>query len=181
MVPTTLTTERLTLRPPRLDDAEALFDRYASDPEATHYLSWQTHRSPDEMREFLAGHLDGDSEDTHWVACLRDDADNRPWGMATLFGEGPPHIASLGYVLARPLWGRGLMTETMAAVIEAVWRDDRVWRVSAYAHIDKVGSHRVLEKCGLRREGVSRRLFLMPQCGLDPQDCVRYAKVRDDL
>ncbi|CAN0345066.1 unnamed protein product, partial [Ectocarpus sp. 4 AP-2014] len=41
--PTTLTTDRLFLRPPRIEDAEALYERYGSDPQATYYLSWKTH------------------------------------------------------------------------------------------------------------------------------------------
>ena len=47
--------------------------------------------------------------------------------------------------------------------------------------VDNVGSQRVMEKCGLRREGVLRRQFVMPQIGREPQDCALYAQVRDDL
>ena len=36
--PERVETERLVLRRPRADDAEAIFERYASDPEVTRYL-----------------------------------------------------------------------------------------------------------------------------------------------
>lgn len=39
----TLHTERLTLRPFELEDAQAMFDGWASDPEVTKYLTWPTH------------------------------------------------------------------------------------------------------------------------------------------
>ena len=40
-----LTTERLVLRPFRADDAEAMFNNWASDPEVTKYLTWTPHKS----------------------------------------------------------------------------------------------------------------------------------------
>ena len=47
-----LETERLLLRRMRLDDAEAMF-AYASDPEVTRYVLFDTHRSIEDSREFL--------------------------------------------------------------------------------------------------------------------------------
>jgi len=38
--PETLRTGRLVLRRARLDDAQAVFDAYASDPEVTRYMTW---------------------------------------------------------------------------------------------------------------------------------------------
>ena len=113
MFPPTLTTERLVLRPPRLEDADALFERYARDAEATRYLSWKTHESVDEMREFLSEELakEGKQRDTHWVICRAGEDD--PWGMATAFAASG-RLVALGYVLARSLWGQGLMTEAFA-------------------------------------------------------------------
>ena len=48
-----LETERLLLRRPRQADEPAIFSRYASDPEATRYMAWPTHRSLDDTRAFL--------------------------------------------------------------------------------------------------------------------------------
>ncbi len=43
--PERIETERLVLRRPTLGDAQAVFTRYASDPAATRYMSFPTHRS----------------------------------------------------------------------------------------------------------------------------------------
>ena len=48
-------TERLTLRAPRMDDAPAIFDSYARDPQVTRYLVWTPHRSVAETQEYLRG------------------------------------------------------------------------------------------------------------------------------
>jgi RimJ/RimL family protein N-acetyltransferase len=99
--------------------------------------------------------------------------------MITTFGSG--QLVALGYVLQRSLWGRGVVPEALRAVAAEVWRDERTWRLQALVHVDNVASQRVMEKCGLLREGVLRRRFVMPQLGDEPQDCALYAQVRDDL
>ena len=53
-----LETERLLLRKMRLDDAEALF-AYASDPEVTRYVPWDTHRSMEDSESFLGFATEG--------------------------------------------------------------------------------------------------------------------------
>ena len=47
-----LETDRLILRKMTPDDAEAVF-AYASDPEVTRYVIWETHRSIEDSRAFL--------------------------------------------------------------------------------------------------------------------------------
>lgn len=54
MDPESLQIARLLLRRPILADADSIFDRYASDPLVTHYLSWPTHRTLDNTHAFLA-------------------------------------------------------------------------------------------------------------------------------
>jgi ribosomal-protein-alanine N-acetyltransferase len=51
--PATLTGTRVRLRAPHVDDAEAMFDGLASDPEVTHYLSWIPHRGVVETRRVI--------------------------------------------------------------------------------------------------------------------------------
>ena len=48
-----LTGDRVTLRAPRLADAEELFASVASDPEVTRYMSWTPHPDVDEMRRVI--------------------------------------------------------------------------------------------------------------------------------
>ena len=179
MFATTLTTERLVLRPPRVEDAPANFERYTSDPEVTRYLSWRTNTSVEESAEFLRSITDPEKPtgDQHWAICF--EGDPNPCGMITTFGSGQQ--VTLGYVVQRDRWGLGIMPEAVRAVASAVWRDERTWRLQALAHVDNIASQRVMEKCGLRREGVLRRRFVMPQIGDEPQDCALYAQVRDNL
>jgi RimJ/RimL family protein N-acetyltransferase len=58
-------TTRLVLRKPRLADAPAIFERYASDPEVTRFLSWPRHSTVADTRTFIEF---SDAEWTRWPA-----------------------------------------------------------------------------------------------------------------
>jgi ribosomal-protein-alanine N-acetyltransferase len=66
-----LTGPRVTLRAPTIDDAELLFERVASDPEVTRYLSWTPHPNVDETRRVIAEFFNVGGETT-WLIDLRD-------------------------------------------------------------------------------------------------------------
>lgn len=54
-----LTTDRLILRPLTVDDAQSVFDNWASDDEVTKYLTWTTHQSVDDSIAYLTMCVDG--------------------------------------------------------------------------------------------------------------------------
>jgi RimJ/RimL family protein N-acetyltransferase len=83
-----------------------------------------------------------------------------------------------GYVVARPYWGRGFMTEALSEVVEWALCQPSIWRIGAVADIDNVGSMRVMEKVGLHREGILRRWLVHPNISDAPRDCVSFAKIR---
>ena len=53
-----LETARLVLRRPTVEDAEAAFQSYASDPKITRYLTWAAHTSPAQTREHFQQAID---------------------------------------------------------------------------------------------------------------------------
>lgn len=175
-------TERLTLRPPRVEDAAAIYDSYARDPEATRYLSWTPHRSLAETEEYLRGVLamssDGADPKFHWAITERG-SDDEARGMIALRRNG--HKADVGYVLARPLWGLGYTTEALRAVVGFAFTLPGLYRVWAVCDVENVGSARVLEKAGMRFEGVLRRNIVHPNFGPEPRDSRCYAVTRDDI
>ena len=85
---------------------------------------------------------------------------------------------NIGYVLAQPYWGQGLMTEAARAVVEFAFADPRVFRVWAVCDVDNARSARVLEKVGMTREGVLRRWTVHPNISPDPRDVLCYSRVR---
>jgi len=152
--PPVVETERLVLMRPEAKDAEAIFERYSSDPDVTKYVGWPTHRSLDQTRVFLSF---SDSEWDRWPAGPY--LVHAKGGAMLIGGTGlafeTAERAMTGYVLARDAWGRGYATECMKAMID-VARQCGVKQLYALCHTDHVASWRVLEKCGLTRERVLR-------------------------
>jgi len=66
------------------------------------------------------------------------------------FAQGPSDVARVDFVLARPLWGKGLMTEAVAEVIG--WAFHALPELSSILSgglVAIIGSIRVMQKCGL--------------------------------
>jgi RimJ/RimL family protein N-acetyltransferase len=177
--PAEIRTARLLLRRPDVADARQVFDNYASDPEVSRYLTWRPHRSLVDTRSAIAhfGQLWSSEDRRSYVI----DAPGSPCagGMdLRLTDEGRSVV--FGYVLARPLWGQGYMTEALAASLAAALSLPGVWRAWAYCDVDNPASGRVMEKAGMAFEGILRRWALHPNVDpVRPRDCRIYARVRD--
>ncbi|MEW6032277.1 MAG: GNAT family N-acetyltransferase [Bacillota bacterium] len=171
-----LATARLELRPPTLDDAQAIFSGYAQDREVTRYLVWRPHSNLEETRMFLQSCLDGwaSGSELTWAITLAGSGD-----LIGMVASGPcGHKADLGYVLARPYWGNGYMTEAVSAVIEWLFSVPEVYRVWAVCDTANLASARVMEKVGMTREGLLKRWNVHPNVSSEPRDCYVYARVR---
>lgn len=92
--------------------------------------------------------------------------------------ETGPARLSYGYVLARPFWGMGMMTEALTEVVDWALRQPSIWRIGGVVDVENSASARVMEKAGLEREGLLRRWGIHPNLGDAPRDCFSYAKVR---
>lgn len=163
---------RVVLRPPRLDDAEALFERITSDPEVTRYLSWSPHPDVDETRRVITEIFNIGGETT-WLIELRDS--DGPIGLCG-WRRPQPHIIDFGYCLARQWWGQGIMSEAVQLLLEKARRDRTVYRVTAHCHVDNTASARLLERSGLTFEGRLARYAVLPNIAPEPQDCLLFGK-----
>jgi RimJ/RimL family protein N-acetyltransferase len=173
--PERIETERLILRKPRPEDAEAIFADYAQDPEVTRYLPWAPHTDLSQTRVFVHDCLSNwdTGDDFTWVITSRDD--DQPIGALSLRVHG--HKADIGYVLARSRWGRGLMPEAALAIVGWALGQPEIFRVWAVCDVANAASARVLEKCGMTCEGTLRRWMRRPMCA-EPVDCLCYAITR---
>lgn len=148
----TIQTARLTLRPWREDDAEALF-RAASDPEVGPRAGWPAHQSVAESLEVIRTVFA--TPETYALVPRAGEAAGTAVGAAGLkFAETSylvrgDHEAELGYWLARPLWGRGLMPEACAALLGRAFADLGLERVWAGHREGNAQSRRVMEKLGM--------------------------------
>lgn len=166
----TLETERLILRRYTLEDAPSVFKNWASDDEVTKYLTWPTHENVDVTRWVL----------TDWVKRYEAPAVYH-WGLVEkatgeLFGDiavvhvnEPVAEAELGWCMGKAWWGKGYMPEAARAVLKVLFDEAGFNRVCACHDVNNPKSGRVMQKIGMKLEGVHR------QAGRNNQGVVDHA------
>ena len=142
----TLETDRLILRPFELDDAESMFNNWASDEEVTKYLTWNTHKSIEETKEILAFWVNQYEKEERINFAIVYKENNELIGGIDVVGylEGVPVI---GYNLSRKYWNKGIMTEACKKVIELLFSLNHE-KIIIEAMVENIGSNRVIQKCG---------------------------------
>src|SRR5882672_624457 len=158
--PEMIHTERLVLRTPTLNDAEAVFLAYAQDDQVTRYLIWKPHVDIEETRRFLSGCVaawEGESR-FPWAITLKESGELI--GMVEIRVDG--FKADVGYGLAHPHWGQGIATEALRPIVAWALAQPSIYRVWALCDVENVASARVLEKVGMQREGLLRRDIVHP-------------------
>ncbi|WP_341501743.1 GNAT family N-acetyltransferase [Gallaecimonas sp. GXIMD4217] len=144
-----LETERLILRPFTLDDLPA-FLAMNQDPEVIRYTGQQPLRDLDQAREMMIKAPLRDYE-VHGYGRLA--VELKETGQVIGFC-GIKHVdelglPELGYRLLRAYWGKGLMTEGAAVVLEHGHTELDLKHIIALIHPDNEGSIRVAEKLGM--------------------------------
>lgn len=149
----TLETERLVLRPHRLDDAEALFVM-RTDPEGSRFLAGLPPRSVGELRarlERVLADIDG-LKMLGWTLTVR--GDDRLVGLLGVSRiDWDATCAELGYELTRAHWGRGLMREAVARVEQHMFCALDFHRLEIRTEPQNQRSVRIAERLGFAREG----------------------------
>lgn len=157
---TTVETPRLLLRPMRLDDAEDMF-AYASDPQVVRFTSWTVHQSIDDTLAFLRHAVDAYQADRAAGWAVEHKADRRMIGTCGfIWWNQADAKAELGYALARDYWGQGYATEAASASVDFGFQSMRLHRIQAGCVAANTGSARVLEKIGMKPEGILREAVL---------------------
>ena len=77
---------------------------------------------------------------------LRDS--DEPIGCIDVVGVNSGGVPEIGYVLSRPYWGKGIMTEALKAFVEELFGNG-FERVGACHDVNNPASGRVMEKCGM--------------------------------
>ena len=156
-----LETADLILRPVRMSDAKDIF-RYASDPEVARYVMWEPHRSISDTRAYIRyiRSMYRRGLPSSWAVVHR--TSGHVIGSIGFVGYSPVHhAAEVGYSFSREYWNRGFATQALSAVINSAFnRIGGLNRLEAQHDIRHPASGRVMEKCGMRCEGVLRGRLL---------------------
>lgn len=76
------------------------------------------------------------------------------------FQVGKSYRAEVGYWLAKPLWGRGIMTSVVQRLCRHAFDEFGLVKIAAHVFAHNPASARVLEKCDFQQEGFLHKHFL---------------------
>jgi len=157
-------TERLRLRPFKLNDAQEMYDNWASDSNVTEFLTWQAHDSVATTKAILK----------LWVNEYKNHSYYN-WGIE-LEGELIGSIAvveqsdedercDIGYCIGTDYWNKGYVTESMKAVIDFLFIEVGYNRIQAWHDVKNPASGRVMVKSGMQYEGTLKQMYAHPNGG----------------
>ena len=153
-----LETERLILRPWRLEDAADMY-AYAKNPNVGPNAGWKPHESVEESKAILESWIHSDEEEDIWAIVPKEMG--RACGSIGLHQDGRrpgvPNCRELGYVLGQEQWGKGYMTEAAKAVLRYGFQELGLGLISVRHSSYNQRSRRVIEKCGFHYEGTMRQ------------------------
>jgi ribosomal-protein-alanine N-acetyltransferase len=139
--------ERLVMRPQRIEDAEALFEAYR-DADLMQWWSSAPHMSIEETRDYLRPMLEG-GDWRGWAITLK--GDDRAIGTIAA-GKRRTGVTEIGYMLARGAWGQGYAHEAVTRLLDLLFLEEGNRRVFADTDPDNVASNTLLERLGFTRE-----------------------------
>jgi [ribosomal protein S5]-alanine N-acetyltransferase len=169
-----VSTIRLILRKPEIHDHTAVYENWVREPEITKYLTWRPHKSPEETRSFIQQCIKDWENETRFpfVICLK--STKEVIGMIEFRID--KFKAEIGYVLCKKYWGQGYMTEALKKMLDLLLSQEKIYRVQAYCDIENTGSFRVMEKAGMKCEGILSRFAIHPNISDKPRDCYMFSK-----
>ena len=175
----TIETKRLTLRPFKTTDAPAMFNNWANDDEVTKYVNWPTHCDVSVTQMIIDTWVSHNSEENsyQWAVVLKENGDEPIGSISVVDANETLSNVEIGYCIGRKWWNKGIVTEAFDALIKFFFEEVGAEKVSARHDVDNLASGRVMQKCGLRFEGVIRReLFVKDR----PRDIVHYSILKDE-
>jgi RimJ/RimL family protein N-acetyltransferase len=171
----TLISQRLVLRPFTPVDAPEV-QRLAGSPEVSSMTLNIPHPYEDGMAEgWIARH--GPEFEADTMAVLAITAAGVLVGAISLRLERAHRRAELGYWVGYPYWGQGYATEAAATMLEYGFTTLGLNRIQATHLVRNPASGRVMQKVGMRFEGIQREHFWKNG---RPETIARYAILAGD-
>ncbi len=171
-------TDRLILRRFKTEDAEDMYANWASDPEVATFLTWQPHTSVDVTKSLLENWIQRYEDGTYFNWVMEYKETGKVIGnisVVKLYED--TEAAEMGYCMSKAYWGRGLMPEALKAVMDYLFDVIGLNRVAACHDANNPKSGRVMDKAGMKLEGVLRAAG---KNNLGICDKVWHATIRSD-
>lgn len=177
-----LYTERLILRKLQLEDTNNIFKVILSNKETLHFLDWPFCENLDEAKIFVNKLIDNSNKLKHYFWVIEEKNTNNFVGCISICGIcKEKRMAEIEYVANSEFRGKGYIPEANKRVIEYLIKDCNFYRIEAVCNIENIASSRVMEKSGMKFEGILRGRALNLNSEGNPGDLKIYSILPSDF
>ncbi|MHA7136534.1 GNAT family N-acetyltransferase [Rossellomorea arthrocnemi] len=175
----TIETNRLILRKICLDDTLSIFDHWISDERISDNRVSAAHKTVAETKVRVEKIVCGydTKEFCYWGIELKDDGDLI--GEIDLYDfDQSTGNCEVSYSIGYDWWNKGYGTEALRAVVEFAFIHMNAHKLSAAHNTDNPASGRIMEKAGMKKEGVIRHMIRNAKGQY--KDCAVYGLLKED-
>lgn len=174
-----LETDRLILRKFKIEDAEGVFNNWATDPNTNKFLSWDLHKDINETKDIITKWIEEYEKGSYnWIVELKET--HEVIGSIGEQGKSLKHkTISLGYCYGSKYWNKGYASEALKRVIEYLLVNQDFYLVEANHRSSNPASGRVMQKAGMIYDGTLRKRRIDPDG--TRSDMSYYSITQDEL
>lgn len=152
MLPT-IKSKKFILREPKASDALDIA-KHIGEKEVSQYISSVPYPYNIEMAKFWLKKTAKENGVSKYSFVI--DIDGKAVGGISLDKLEPQLKCDLGYWLGSQYWGQGIMTEAVRLIADYAFKKLKLKRIEANIYGPNIGSMRIVEKLGFKKEGQMR-------------------------
>lgn len=147
-----LETERLILRPLKVDDVQEVFDCWMQDEDVCRYMHWHSTDDINVAQYFVDYEVSMIDSDKWFRWVIADKESKVLYGTCLIYFNEDEDCWDIAYNLGKQYWGKGYATEAMKKVMEFGVQTIGVKEVIAAHAIENPASGKVITKLGFKYE-----------------------------
>ena len=154
-----LITKRLKLRRFILSDAASMYKNYATDERVTKYLSWKPYDAIESVENYLSDLIKqyNNPNEYHWAIEMNNEIVR---SISTISISDKNCNCEVGYCIGYDYWNKGITTEALSAVMNFLFQEVGIHRITAKHDAENPSSGKVMQKCNMEYEGKLRDYYL---------------------
>ena len=122
------------------------------------YITWPTHQSVEASKGIISMWEKDSNSLNNYQWCIELKELGQAVGSIGVVNLNEDiDSVEIGYCIGKKFWGQGITTEAVGALLPFFFEEIQVNRVESRHDLNNPASGKVMEKCGLIKEGVKRQ------------------------
>ena len=149
-----INTKDLKLRKFVMEDAEMMYNNWATDKETVKHLEWEVHKDLNETKEYVAHILSKYERQNAYTWCIEEKKSNQAIGSISVFNiDYVNKTCEVGYAIGSKWHGLGYGTQMLTAVLDYL-KAEGFYMILSNCSSENPASKRIMEKCNMTLDAV---------------------------